>query len=558
MTRLTDHKNRPRVVITGMGALTPCGKDVSATWDNLVQGKSGIGPITQFDATDFPTKFAGEIDDFDPSIWLDRKEIRRNDRFILLAIAAAEMAMEDAGYKIDPEEAHRVGVIVGAGIGGLGTIEKNKLIVENRGPGKISPFFIPALIVNLAPGQISIRIGAKGPNWSPVSACATSAHALGESLELIRRGQCDAVLSGGSESVISPLGIGGFNAMKALSTRNDEPEKASRPWDEGRDGFVMGEGAGLLLLESLEHALARDAKIYAELRGYGATADAFHITAPDGQGAKRCMVMAIEDSGLTAEQIDYVNAHGTSTPVGDRQEVDAVKDVFGEQANKLMMTSTKSMHGHLLGATGSVEAIVTTKVLETGIIPPTINLDNPSEGCDLDFVPHKLRERQVEAAEPMQVWFCLNTKNECSQMKIAVASDHAGWDIKEKVCAMITSLGHEVEDYGPDSNDRVDYPDYAQKVSADVQTGTLDRGVLICGSGIGMSIAANRFKGVRAVVAVTGLQAKMSRQHNDANVLCVGARFSGISAIEEIVAEFLAAEFEGGRHQGRVEKIDKA
>lgn len=381
-----------------MGALTPCGADLSTTWDNLVEGKSGIGPITQFDASDFTTKFAGEVDGFEPSKWMDRKEIRRNDRFILLAIAAAEMAMEDAAYKISPEEAHRVGVIVGAGLGGLSTIEKNKLIVENRGPGKISPFFIPALIVNLAPGQISIRIGAKGPNWSPVSACATSAHALGESVEIIRRGQCDVVVSGGSESVISPLGIGGFNAMKALSTRNDEPEKASRPWDSDRDGFVMGEGAGILVLESLEHALNRNARIYAEIVGYGATADAHHITAPDGQGASRCMRLALEDSGLAPEDVGYVNAHGTSTPVGDKQEVDAVKDVFGEHAKDLMMTSTKSMHGHLLGAAGSVEAIVTTKVLETGVVPPTINIDNPSEGCDLDFVPHKARNVDVTAA----------------------------------------------------------------------------------------------------------------------------------------------------------------
>ena len=398
MTRLHDHKDRPRVVVTGMGALTPCGSDLDSTWDTLLSGTSGIGPITHFDASDFGTKFAGEVTGFDPSQWMDRKEIRRNDRFILLAIAAAEMALADANYKVAPEEAHRVGVIVGAGLGGLTTIEKNKLIVENRGPGKISPFFIPALIVNLAPGQISIRIGAKGPNWSPVSACATSAHALGESVELIRRGQCDVVVSGGSESVISPLGIGGFNAMKALSTRNDEPEKASRPWDRDRDGFVMGEGAGIVVLESLEHAQARGANIYAEVCGYGATADAFHITAPDGQGAIRCMKDALSDAGVEPGSVGYINAHGTSTPVGDKQEVDAVKDVFGDHARELMMTSSKSMHGHLLGAAGSVEAIVTVKALQTGKVPPTINLDNPSEGCDLDFVPHTMREREIDVA----------------------------------------------------------------------------------------------------------------------------------------------------------------
>jgi 3-oxoacyl-[acyl-carrier-protein] synthase II len=398
MTRLTDHKGRPRVVITGMGAITPCGKDLSTSWENLINGQSGIAAITQFDSSDYPTKFAGEASDFVLGDWLDKKEIRRNARFILLAIAAAEMAMEDANYKIDPAEAHRVGVVVGAGLGGLAFIENNTLVIEKRGPGKISPFFIPAVIANLAPGQISIRMGAKGPNWSPVSACASGAHAIGESTEMIRRGQCDAVLAGGAESVISPLGIGGFNAMRALSTRNDAPEKASRPWDKDRDGFVMGEGAGLILLESLEHALARGAKIQGELLGYGATADASHITAPDGEGASRCMTLAVEDSGLGVADIAYVNAHGTSTPVGDKQEVDAVKKVFGAQAQKLMMTSTKSMHGHLLGATGAVEAIISAKVIQTGIVPPTINLDNPSDGCDLDFVPHIARKQNVNAA----------------------------------------------------------------------------------------------------------------------------------------------------------------
>lgn len=395
---LVDHRGRPRVVVTGVGMVTPCGIGVDATWQNLVAGKSGIRPIDRFDTTEYATKFAGQVWDFDPNDWCDPKEVRRNDRFILYALAAADMAMTDARYTIAPEEAHRVGVIVGAGLGGLETIEKNWEIVQKRGPRKITPFFIPALIVNLAPGQISIRYGAKGPNWSPVSACATSAHAIGEGVETIRRGVCDVVISGGAEATITPLGVGGFNAMKALSTRNDEPEKASRPWDRARDGFVMGEGAGVLILESLAHARERGAKIYAEVSGYGATSDAHHITAPDGVGAQRCIRMSVDDAGIDASAISYVNAHGTSTPVGDLQEIEAIKAVFGEHARSMSVSSTKSMHGHLLGAAGAVEAIVTVKVIETGIIPPTINLDDPSDGCDLDLVPHEAKQRVVDTA----------------------------------------------------------------------------------------------------------------------------------------------------------------
>ncbi len=395
---LTDHKGRPRVVITGMGLVTPCGTGLDKTWSALISGKSGIKPITHFDAAAFDTKFAGEVHDFEASRWMDTKEIRRNDLFIQFAIAAADMALEDAAYKVPPEEAERVGCIVGAGLGGLMTIEVTAKTLFERGPGRISPFFIPALIVNLAPGQISIRVGAKGPNWSPVSACATSNHALGEAAETIRRGVCDVVIAGGSEATITPLGIGGFNAMKALSTRNDDPERASRPWDEDRDGFVMGEGAGIMVLETLEHAQKRGARIYAEICGYGATADAFHITAPDGIGAQRCMKMALDDAGVAKESIGYVNAHGTSTPVGDVQEIEAMKTVFGDFAKKLAVSSTKSMHGHMLGAAGAVEAIVTTKVIETGIIPPTINLEKPSKGCDLNLVPKVAQERRVDAA----------------------------------------------------------------------------------------------------------------------------------------------------------------
>jgi 3-oxoacyl-[acyl-carrier-protein] synthase II len=398
MTQRTDSRGRPRVVVTGLGLVTPCGTGTDKTWKALIEGRSGIKPITRFATEQFDTKFAGEVLDFEPSRWMDSKEIRRNDPFIQFAIAAADMAIEDSGYKVTPEEAERVGCIVGAGLGGLQTIEHTAKLVSERGPGRISPFFIPALIVNLAPGQISIRTGAKGPNWSTVSACATSAHAIGEAVETIRRGLCDVVFAGGAEATITPLGIGGFNSMKALSTRNAEPEKASRPWDEDRDGFVMGEGAGIVVLESLDHALKRNARIYAEVCGYAATADAFHITAPDGVGAQRCMRMSLQDAGVPDDAIGYINAHGTSTPVGDAQEIEAIKKVFGDHAYKLAVSSSKSMHGHMLGAAGAVEAIVTIKAIETGIIPPTINLDRPSPGCDLNLVPKSAQERRLDAA----------------------------------------------------------------------------------------------------------------------------------------------------------------
>ncbi|MCB9645483.1 MAG: beta-ketoacyl-ACP synthase II [Deltaproteobacteria bacterium] len=395
---MVDHRGRPRVVITGMGLVTPCGTGLEKSWSSIIEGKSGIGPITHFDAGPHETRFAGEVRDFDPKRWMEPKEVRRNDLFIQFAIAASEMAMEDAAYKVAPEESERVGVIVGAGLGGLETIELTAKVLFERGPKKISPFFIPALIVNLAPGQISIRIGARGPNWSPVSACATSAHAVGEAAEHIRRGVCDVVVTGGAEATITALGVGGFNAMKALSTRNDEPERASRPWDKDRDGFVMGEGAGILVLESLEHALARGARIHGEVLGYGSTSDAHHITAPDGQGARRCMRMALADAGVETSAIDYINAHGTSTPVGDTQEIEAIKDVFGEHAKKLAISSTKSMHGHMLGAAGAVEAIITMMAIKNGMLPPTINLENPDEGCDLNLVPNVAQARAIKVA----------------------------------------------------------------------------------------------------------------------------------------------------------------
>ncbi len=397
MTRLMDHKGRPRVVVTGMGAVTPCGLDLASTWESVLLGKTGVGPITHFDCTAFDTKIAGEVSDFDEGAFMDKKEARRTDRFIHFALAASDMAMASAAYTVDPSEADRVGVIFGAGLGGLATIEANHRLVETRGPRKISPFFIPALIVNLAPGQISIRIGARGPNWSPVSACSTSAHALGEAVEHIRRGACDAVVTGGAEATITPLGIGGFNAMKALSTRNDEPEKASRPWDKERDGFVMGEGAGALVVESLQHAIDRGANILAEVVGYGASADAFHITKV-GDGPQRSMQLALEDAAMTPDEIQYINAHATSTPAGDPKEVEAVKQVFGDHAAKMLVSSTKSAHGHMLGAAGAVEAILTIRAIQEGLAPPTHNLDDPDEGCDLNFVPHEPQRAAIETA----------------------------------------------------------------------------------------------------------------------------------------------------------------
>ncbi|MEM1025671.1 MAG: beta-ketoacyl-ACP synthase II [Myxococcota bacterium] len=397
MTRLTDSKGRPRIVVTGYGMVTPCGSGTDSTWQSILSGRSGIGPITQFDCSDFDTKMAGEATDFDPKNFMDPKDVRRNDRFIQFAIAAADMAMKNAEYTIGSEEAERVGVIIGAGLGGLATIEANAKVVNERGPRKITPFFIPALIVNLAPGQVSIRIGAKGPNWSPVSACSTSAHALGEAAETIRRGVCDVVVTGGAEATITPLGIGGFNAMKALSTRNDEPERASRPWDKDRDGFVMGEGAGVLVLETLEHALNRGASIRAEVLGYGASADASHITQV-GEGPVRSMKMALEDGGVDPSEVSYVNAHATSTPVGDPKEIQSIKAVLGDQALKIPVSSTKSAHGHMLGAAGAVETILTVRAIETGIAPPTLNLDNPDEGCDLNLVPKEPQKHDVDVA----------------------------------------------------------------------------------------------------------------------------------------------------------------
>lgn len=389
-----------RVVVTGVGMITPVGLDTEKTWVGLINGRSGIGPLTFFDDKDIPTQIAGEIHGFDPSQYIEQKEIKKMDRFIQLAIAASQMAMDDSGLKVTPENAERIGVMVSAGIGGLPAIERYYKIYLEKGYRKISPFLIPMLIINEASGQISIRYGAKGPNSAAVTACATGTHSIGDAFKIIQRGDADAMIAGGSESCICPIGVGGFCAMKALSTRNHEPERASRPFDAERDGFVMGEGAGIVILEDLEFALKRGAKIYAEVVGYGLTGDAYHLTtpAPNGEGAARCMAMAIKDAGISPSDMGYINAHGTSTKYNDEYETMAIKTVFGEHAYKIPISSTKSMTGHLLGAAGGVEAVITLLAMDRGIIPPTINLENPDPECDLDYVPNKARKADIEVA----------------------------------------------------------------------------------------------------------------------------------------------------------------
>jgi 3-oxoacyl-[acyl-carrier-protein] synthase II len=388
-----------RVVVTGVGMITPVGLDTEKTWEGLINGKSGIGPITQFDDKTIPTQIAGEIHGFDPATYIDAKEIKKMDRFIHLAIAASQMAMDDSGLKITPENAERVGVIVSAGMGGLPAIEKYHKIYLERGIRKVTPFFIPMLIINESSGMISIRYGAKGPNICVVTACATGTHSIGDAFKWIQRGDADAMIAGGTESCICPTGVGGFNAMKALSTRNDEPQRASRPFDIDRDGFIMGEGSGVVILEEMESAVKRGARIHAEIIGYGASGDAYHITspAPNGEGAARCMKMAIKDAGIAPTELGYINAHGTSTKFGDENESMAIKTVFGDHAYKLAVSSTKSMTGHLLGAAGGVEAVISILAMERGILPPTINLENPDPECDLDYIPNKARQAQPDA-----------------------------------------------------------------------------------------------------------------------------------------------------------------
>jgi len=388
-----------RVVITGLGIVSPLGIGLDENWDAVQNGRSGIGLITRFDTTDFPVKIAGEVKNFNPEDYIeDKKEIKKMDTFLHYALAAGTMAMKSSGLVITEANAERVGVLVGAGLGGLATIEKYHEIYLKGGPKKISPFFVPMLIINLAPGQISMYFGCKGPNSSMVTACATGNHSIGEAFKIIQRGDADAMIAGGVESTITPMAVGGFSAMKALSaTHNDEPTKASRPFERDRDGFVIAEGAGILMLEEIEHAKKRGATIHAEIVGFGCNADAYHITAPSpgGEGAARCMNLALKDAGITAAQLDYINAHGTSTPANDHAETQAMQTVLGDYAKKVAVSSTKSMTGHLLGASGGVEAIFSVLAIKNGVLPPTINYENPDPECDLDYVPNVARQKAI-------------------------------------------------------------------------------------------------------------------------------------------------------------------
>jgi 3-oxoacyl-[acyl-carrier-protein] synthase II len=391
-----------RVVITGIGVLTPLSSELELFWQSLLAGKSGIGPVTRFDTTEYDCKIGGEVRDFKPEEYMPIKETRRTDRFVQYAVGAAKKAMVDSGIEMVREDANRIGVLIGSGIGGMETIEDQVGTLVRKGPRRVSPFMIPMLIVNMASGYVSMLIGAKGPNLAVVSACATATHALGEAARTIVHNDADIMIAGGSEAAVTQMGYAGFCAMKAMSTRNSEPERASRPFDAQRDGFVMGEGAGVCILESLEHARKRHAKIYCEVVGYGITGDAYHMSAPapEGEGAARSMVMALGHAKLNPEQVDYINAHGTSTPVGDKCETQAIKKVFGAHAKKLAVSSTKSMTGHLLGAAGAVETAACALAIRDGIVPPTINYENPDPDCDLDYVPNKAR--------PMKVDVCLN------------------------------------------------------------------------------------------------------------------------------------------------------
>jgi 3-oxoacyl-[acyl-carrier-protein] synthase II len=393
-----------RVVVTGTGIITALGTGTEKNWQAMLAGKSGIGPITRFDTKKIDTSFAGEVKDFEPEQFIDKREVRRMDLFAQYALAAADMAVKESGLPVGPDKPNgyspeRVGVIVGSGIGGISSLEEQHRKGLEKGFDRLSPFFIIQMIINMAPGLISMRYNCKGPNWAPVSACATSAHAIGEAWKSIRLGETDACIAGGSEAAITPLGMGGFSVMKALSSRNDNPSAASRPFDKDRDGFVMGEGAGIIVLEELEHAKKRGATILAELVGYGANSDAHHVTqpAPEGEGAARCMRLALASAGMNPEDVGYINAHGTSTPFNDANETKAIKTVFGAHARKLPVSSTKSMTGHMLGAAGGAEAVVSVMTLLRGVIPPTINLTTPDPECDLDYVPNQAREQRVDS-----------------------------------------------------------------------------------------------------------------------------------------------------------------
>jgi len=389
-----------RVVVTGMGCVTPLGLDLPSTWQAMLEGKSGVAPIQGFDATDHEVKIAGEIPEFDPTKIMNAKEARRIDRFIQLGMYAAREAFQQAGLRVTPENEDRIGAISGSGIGGIGSLGNGFKTLFDKGPDRVTPFLIVQMLIDLLPGMISMDLGIKGPNFSVVSACATSGNGIGEAAEVIRRGDADVMIAGGADAGVVPIGIAAFHAMRALSTRNDEPTRASRPFDADRDGFVMAEAGGMVVLESLEHAQERGATIHAELLGYGLSADAYHVSAPaeDGDGAARAMRMALKKAGLAPKDIGYINAHATSTPLGDRSETNAIKSVFGPAAYDVAVSSTKSMTGHLLGAAGAVEAMVCVKAMQDGIVPPTINLDTPDSACDLDYVPNRARKRQVEFA----------------------------------------------------------------------------------------------------------------------------------------------------------------
>ncbi|MFL6585773.1 MAG: beta-ketoacyl-ACP synthase II [Luteimonas sp.] len=387
-----------RVVITGIGILSPLGNDLASSWDGIVNGRSGIGPITHFDPTHFATRIAGEVKDFDVTRWIAPKDVKKMDPFVHYGVAGGLMAIADAGIDVRESDAERIGVAIGAGIGGLKGIEDTAIKYAEGGPRKISPFYVPSTIINMISGQVSIMTGAKGPNIAAVTACTTGTHNIGLAMRMIQYGDADVMIAGGAEFATTPTSVGGFCSMKAMSTRNDDPTGASRPWDIERDGFVMGDGAGVLVLEEYERAKARGARIYAELAGFGMSGDAFHMTSPseNGEGGGRCMRAAIDDAGIDPSQIGYINAHGTSTPAGDVAETMGIKGVLGAHASKVMVSSTKSMTGHLLGAAGGIEAVFSAMALHTGIIPPTINLHTPGEGCDLDYVPLTAREHQVE------------------------------------------------------------------------------------------------------------------------------------------------------------------
>lgn len=392
-------RTQRRVVVTGLGAVSPLGLSVSETWKNLLEGRSGISRITRFDCASYDSQIAGEVKNFNPDDWVPKKEQKKMDLFIQYAMAAGKMAMEDSGFEVTEENAERFGVIVSAGMGGLPAIETQHDVIKERGPGRVTPFFIPMVIPNLASGHLGIIHNARGPNLCITTACSSGAHGIGEAMRYIRDGRCDVFLAGGAESVICPLALGGFSAMKALSTRNDEAQKASRPFDKNRDGFVVAEGAGILVLEELEHAMNRGARIYCEVAGYGLNCDAFHMTNPSegGRGASECMSWALKDAAMSPEQIDYVNAHGTSTGAGDIAETLALKKTFGDHSKNLWISSTKSMTGHLLGAAGGLEAVISILALRDGIAPPTINLDEPDPQCDLDYVPNSARKKRFNA-----------------------------------------------------------------------------------------------------------------------------------------------------------------